>query len=439
MSKAIRIGVVCLVRNTYDMAAAEIIFEQTKGDMEEIPEVEWIYAENLVISKEDAVNAANYLLKHNIDGVAIISGTFHLGHLALMIDRILNKPVLLWAFRELPYDGGKIRLNSVCGLNLNASNLYKSGNHTFHYTVADKIDSDWLDAIRMKDVLEESHLGIAGFRADGFFNLGVDELANFQKTGVLLDHYELEEMYSREVDSVEVEKTKTEIKDVFHYDKLEEERLNKLAVLCESTENFLKEKQLDALAIRCWPEYAANYGIAPCAMMSVLQARGRILACEGDVEGAMTMLALKAVGAKTPFLADLSQVFFEENYALMWHCGVAPYSLWDETSERSLDTYFAAGKGVTAGFVLKSGTINIVRIDSALGKTRVCIGRGEVFPMEKQLAGTYAKVRFESNIKELLDKVVLNGIAHHVVMVYGEYIEKLKIFARIMDFEIIEL
>lgn len=439
MKKAIKIGVVCLVRNTYDMVAANVIFEQAKSEMEEIPDVDWVYAEELVISKEDAVFAAHKLVEQNVEGISIISGTFHLGHLALMIDRIVNKPVLLWAFHELPYNGGKIRLNSVCGLNLNASNLYKSGNQTYHYTISDSIDKNWLDAIRMKVVLEQSHVGIAGFRADGFFNLGVDELDNFRKTGVLLDHYELEEMYNREVNEAEVKEIGESIKKIFHYGNLKEEQLNKLARLCISTEDFLEENRLDAVAVRCWPEYAAKYGIAPCAMMSILQGKGRILACEGDVEGAMTMLALKAIGAETPFLADLSQVFFEENYALMWHCGVAPYSLWDEKSERSLDTYFAGGKGVTAGFVLKKGDINVVRIDTANGKTRICIGKGEVLPMEKELAGTYAKVRFHSNIRQLLDTVINNGIAHHVVLVYGDYIEKIKIFARIMKFEIIEL
>lgn len=439
MNKQIRVGVICLVRNTYDMASAEVIFKQTKTDLQEIEGVDWIYADGLVISKEDAITAAHKLLENKVDGVAIISGTFHLGHLALVIDRIIYKPILLWAFNELPYDGGKIRLNTVCGLNLNASNLYKSGNKSYHYTIADRIDRDWLDAIRMKVTLEQSHIGIAGYRADGFFNLGIEELNNFRKTGVLLDHYELEEMYHGEVDAGEVEEFTKTIKDTFNYSSLNEVQLNKLARLCVSTEQFLKDKKLDALAVRCWPEYAANYGIAPCAMMSILQAKGRILACEGDVEGAMTMLSLKAIGAATPYLADLSQVFFEDNYALMWHCGVAPYSLWDEKSDRSLDTYFAGGKGVTAGFVLKSGAINIVRIDSANGNTRICVGKGEVLPMEKELAGTYAKVRFESNIRDLLDTVIRNGVAHHVVMVYGDYIEKIKIFARIMNFQLMEL
>jgi L-fucose isomerase-like protein len=37
---------------------------------------------------------------------------------------------------------------------------------------------------------------------------------------------------------------------------------------------FLRRHDLTALAIRRWPEFAATYGISPCAAMSVLQ-KGR--------------------------------------------------------------------------------------------------------------------------------------------------------------------
>lgn len=440
MSKfKVTIGVVCLARDTYDYKAAKEIYMSAQKDMESIENVNWVFIPELVISKEDAKNTANRMLEEKVDAIAIISGTFHLGHLALIIDRIVQKPVLLWAFNELPYNGGKIRLNSVCGVNLNSSNLYKAGNNNFYSIVDNKIDENWIDAIRMKTVLEKSHIGITGFRADGFFNLGVDELKNYSETGVLLDHYELNDMFAAKVSEEEINSQKKEVKELFDCSGVTDDQVTKVARLCRTTEKFLEDNKLDALAVRCWPEYARDYGISPCAMMSILQSYGKILACEGDVEGAMTMLAAKAIGAETPFLADLSQVNFEEDYALMWHCGVAPANLWDNHSVRSLDTYFAGGKGVTAGFVLKSGKVNIIRIDSARGKVRVFIAKGEALPMEKQLTGTYAKVKFESSIKNLLNVVTSTGVAHHVAMVYGEYMDTFKLFAKVMQWEVIEV
>lgn len=50
----------------------------------------------------------------------------------------------------------------LCGLNLDASNLYKSGARTYHAGLDERIDEDWLDAIRALKVLAEAHVGLVG-------------------------------------------------------------------------------------------------------------------------------------------------------------------------------------------------------------------------------------------------------------------------------------
>lgn len=439
MLKKVRIGVVCLARETYDFKAAAEIYESTMEELKKIPEVEWVFEPDLVISVDDAHAVAESFSTKQLDGLVIISGTFHLGHLALILKRRLNKPILLWAFNELPYDGGKIRLNSVCGLNLDASNLYKAGFDDVVSIVGDKIDIDWIDAIRMKAALESAHIGLVGYRADGFFNLDIDEMNNFAQTGILIDHYEISDILSMPVLSEEKENFLKEISNEFDCSDISDEQKNKVAELCVKLEKFIEKHKLTGLALRCWPEFANMYGISPCASMSILQSRGYIIGCEGDIEGVMSMIACDAIGDRlTPFLADLSQVNFDENYALLWHCGVAPKNLWDGQCTRSLDTYFAGGRGVTAGFVMKSGRINLMRIDSARGKTRLYVQGGTAVPMEKELAGTYAKVIFDKQVSEVLDTIISTGVAHHLAVIYSDKLRAFKIFSKIMNYELIE-
>lgn len=437
MKHRIKLGVLCLARTTFDFNGAKEIFDARKKDLRNLENVDLQIIEDLVIEVEDGERAAKELASKGVDGVVIISGTFHLGHLALILDKVIRKPILLWGFNELPYDGGKIRLNSVCGVNLNASNLYKSGNDTFHVTIGDEIDRDWVDAVRIKSALQNAHIGLSGFRAHGFFNLGVDELKTFKETGVLLDQFPISEMYGQEVSEEEIQEREREVRKKFDISGVTEEQVKKVARLIASTKKFMDVNSLTGLAVRCWPEYANNYGISPCAAMSILQSQGYVTGCEGDVEGTLTMIAAKAVGGETPFLADLSQVNFKEDFALMWHCGVAPCNLWDGKSKRSLDTYFAGGRGVTADFVMKSGKVNIFRIDSARGRTRLYMGTGEAMAMDKELKGTYAKVRFNKSIGDIIEQVVYSGIAHHVVMVYGDFIKPFEIFAKLMGWEVI--
>lgn len=439
MKHPIQLGVVCLGRTTFDVAAAKGLWAEIRKDLESLESVTLTAPSELVIEPDEARAAGNLFAKARIDGLVILSGTFHLGHLALELTKAVpGVPVMLWGLPELPYDGGKIRLNSVCGVNLNASNLYKSGLRNYHYSIGPKIDEDWVDAVRVLASLRAARVGIAGYRAHGFFNLSVADPAVFRATGTIVDHYELDEIWNAAATDAEVAVRRDQFRALFDVSGISEAQLDKVSALAVKLDRVMADKGLSAMAIRCWPEFAARYGVSPCAAMSLLQSEGRILACEGDLEGALSMLAHKALGAETPFLFDFSQVDLKEDFALFWHCGVAPCNLWDGRCVRSLDTYFAGGKGVTADFVLKDGPLSIARLDSVDGKYRLFLQNAKAVPMDKLLKGTYMKARFDRPVADVLDLVVRNGIAHHASVVYGDFLRPLRLAAKAAGWEVIE-
>jgi L-fucose isomerase-like protein len=427
-----------LARKTYDFEAARDIYQRIQGELQQLENVTLEFVDDLIFEDPDAEKAGQDLATKDIDGLVLIVGTFHLGELALVINRYVKKSILLWALEELPYNGGRIRLNSICGLNLTSSNLYKSGIRDYHVCIGNLIDQDWVDAIRIKHVFSRAKIGLVGFHAKGFVNLGVDEPDLYRVTGTLIEHYELADLFGLEVTDDAVEATKARLTGTFSVSGVTDEQVDKVASMATKLDAFVLANQLNAVAIRCWPEFAATFGISPCAAMSLIQSDGRILACEGDILGAMSMLAHQSIGAETPFLADFSQVNLEENFALLWHCGVAPCNTWDGACEISLDTYFAGGKGVTADFVLKPGDLSIARIDYCTDGYRLFLQEAKAVPMDKLLKGTYAKAVFNGSVRDVLDKVVMNGIAHHVSVVYGQYIKPLEIFAKLAGWTIIK-
>lgn len=435
--KIVKLGMVCLTRNTFDYKAAEEIYRGIISELEKREDISLCACPDPVMEQPDAARAGDMLMRAGVDAVAVLSGTFHLGGLVTEIKKRCDRPLLLWGLPELPYDGGKIRLNSVCGVNLDASNLYKSGRRDFTYKVSESIDEDWLDAVRMIAALKECRIGVIGSRAHGFYNVGVDELALYAKYGCEVEYCELADAYSFPADEKDEADYLARVRSLFDGSALTEDKQLKVAKLCASLKAFFKAKRFSAVAVRCWPEFAAGFGIAPCASMSLLQDDGMIFACEGDVDCALTMLCHSAAGAKTPFMADISQINEEENTALMWHCGVAPRSLCAADCTPTLDTYFAGGKGVTAGFVLKTGRVEMARLDSVNGSYRLYLEKGEAVPMEKLLTGTYAKVHFDCPAAEVTDRVILNGLAHHVSMIYGDCDRAFRIFAALTDTEVL--
>ena len=438
LKEKIKIGVACVARKTFDYIAAEEIFKKIQSKLKKIENIDWVINSELLIDIEDAQATAQEFKSKNVDGLICISGTFALGHLILELNKVIQKPILLWGLEELPYDGGKIPLNSVCGINLNSSNLYKAGVKNYHVVIGEQVDEDWLDSVRIIKAFATKHVGIIGYRAKGFFNLDVDELDLYRELGLLIDHFELKSIYSIDVEKVKVNERIEQIKKIFDVSAISEHQLSKVAELTSKINKFMECNQLDALTIRCWPEFAADFGIAPCAAMSILQTDGKILACEGDILGCLSMVAHSAIGAEVPYLADFSQVDFKENFALLWHCGVAPCNLWDKKCIRSLEPYFAGGKGVTADFVMKSGPVSILRIDYAPGEYRLFLQKGKIIPMEKELKGTYAKAVFEDHVRDVLGKIIDNGIAHHISVVYDDYIRPLEIFAKIKGWKVIK-
>ncbi|MHA1974500.1 MAG: L-fucose/L-arabinose isomerase family protein [Candidatus Hodarchaeales archaeon] len=438
MRQVVKIAVVCIARKTFDYKLAEELYQGQKKQLRSISEVNWVFVEELVFETEEAREVANRLVTEDLDGIIIIQGTFALGNLVLEIHKRVKCPMLFWFLEEPPYNGGKLRLNSLCGVNLNTSNLYKAGVKDYTVNMGEKMDPDWIDALRIRKAFSKAHIGLLGYRAQGFYNLGVDELSFYRSTGVLIEHYELEELNNIDCTEKEVERRRKEIENLFNVQELTEGKLDQLATLVVKLDKFIKIHDLSVLAIRCWPEFAQTFGIAPCAAMSIVQAEGSILACEGDIFGGLTMLMQKVIGGETPFLADLSQVNDKENNSLLWHCGVAPCNLWDGKCDRTLDTYFANGKGITAGFVLKEGEFTLARIDYALGEYRIFVQKGLALPMKKELKGTYLKARFETEAGKVFDKVIKNGIAHHFSIVYGQFSPAIELFAKLQGWTVIK-
>src|SRR6056297_772096 len=215
MKQLVKIGVACIARKTFDYEAAEKIYEQIQSDLKKVEQVDWEFVSSLVIEIDNAQKAAHELASAEVDAFICISGTFALGHLVLEFNKILHRPIMLWGLNELPYDGGKIRLNSVCGVNLNASNLYKAGFDDYQVCIDQKIDQDWIDALRVIRALNNAHVGILGFRADGFFNVGVQDNHVFDNTGALVDHFALSDVINLEVPKEDIDSRKEQVKSLF--------------------------------------------------------------------------------------------------------------------------------------------------------------------------------------------------------------------------------
>ena len=114
-----------------------------------------------------------------------------------------------------------------------------------------------------------TRVGLLGGHAKGFYNVDVDEAVLFKEIGVLVEHHELQDVWNQEITDIEVAKRTEQVKSIFDIQDISDDQVTKVATLTAKFARFMEENNLDAMAIRCWPEFAAEFGISPCAAMSI--------------------------------------------------------------------------------------------------------------------------------------------------------------------------
>jgi len=447
MPVRVKIVVIPLIRGTFDVVEGQKIYQRELSFLKNIEHVDLV-APSQVFEQLTLLNDfLSLIYNEQIDGIILFSATFHLGDLALAVSSAFPRtPILCWAVPEPPYTGTKIRLNSLVGAHLDFCNLYKTGRKDilFAYGSCNEENfrqelSAWIDALRVVKGWKGGKIGLVGGHAPTFIDVDIYEPDLFATFGLTIEFLSQETLLEIGVHQEIIEKLEKDYIQIYdNAAEIDAEKLKKVATLTAAFENCAKTQGYTAMAVRCWPEFADRYGISPCAAISYNLAQGLTIACEGDVGGAITMLAFKSLGCNEVYLADVSQIFEQEKSVLLWHCGVAPHTLWDGKSQRTLDTYFAGGKGVTVGFVLKTGLVTIARIDYIRNHWQLFLAKGEALPTGQELKGTYVKVKVSDPL-HFLKTLINNGFAHHVVVAYGDYTRAFQKLAQIKGWAVYEV
>jgi len=117
-----------------------------------------------------------------------------------------------------------------------------------------------------------------------------------------------------------------------------------------------------ALALRCWPEFAEHCDAMACAAVGAMADRSVPTACEGDVMGALSMLALQGVADAPSALLDLSDLDADGDRVMLWHCGNAPTALAAAPGARLTTHFNRDGTGVVRDMRLAPGPASGFRL-----------------------------------------------------------------------------
>jgi L-fucose isomerase-like protein len=185
-----------------------------------------------------------------------------------------------------------------------------------------------------------------------------------------------------------------------------------------------------AIALRCWPEFPDACGGMACAAVGALADRGVPTACEGDVMGALSMLALQAVAFAPSALVDLSDVDPERDRLLLWHCGNAPIAFAGAAGARLTTHFNRDGVGVVRDMHLRPGPASGFRLLEGGASSVVVTGAiaGASQSDVDGVRGWWGELRWDGVPRtafEVVSQVLDARLPHHLALAPGEVGEAL--------------
>ncbi len=212
-----------------------------------------------------------------------------------------------------------------------------------------------------------------------------------------------------------------------------EDKLIRQAKLCIAIEQWMEEHRCDASAIQCWDSVEANYGCAMCLCMSMMGTKGMPSACETDVMGAVSMLALLRASGKAPIYQDWNNNYKQEpDKCVNVHCSNYPAAAFAEKPELGNLDILATTLGADVSFGALKGrvapggmTYLKVSTDDTQGKIRCYLGEGTFTDDPLPTFGGVAVCEVP-RLNELMRYLTRNGYEHHVALVQANVADVLE-------------
>ena len=441
-----RIGVLAVGRNTFDVPYAEQVLASAWQSLRSL-DVELCGEQTILFDGDQVVPALESLKQQSVDLIIQLQVTFTDAAMTMEIVRQIDVPLLLWSFPE-PRSGGRLRLNSFCGINLAAHALSRAG-LTYEYVHGAPDDSQALEYITVlakagavKRSLKGTRIGVIGQHPDGFdaCMFSHDECADL--FGVEIGEHDLIEFLDglKALDDDTAQSHFEERKSILvNLEEMDREATIKSLKAYEGMRRLVEEKGYAGLAVRCWPDFFTHYGGAACGAIAMLNEHYIPGGCEADVHGVITALILQRLAGEPAFNTDLVDMDRESDTCVFWHCGQAPVQMADPEVDVRATIHSNRKLPLLNEFPLKPGRITMARFSKGHDRATMVLGGGEMVRAPLAFSGTSGVAKLDSPIGEVLDNLMQAGLEHHTAIVYGEFRPALRKLAMLLNIDVVEL
>ncbi len=445
---AVTVGFVALARTTFDTNLAQAMMVQARVSLE-AADLTLVGPEALVTNLEEAEAAGQQLAQDPPDLLLAFQATFADSAMLTLLEATVDAPLLLWAVPET-LTGERLRLNSLCGINLGAFALKRRG-AGYDYIYAQPGDGAAVEKVRnlaeagrLRRLLRQARIGRVGENPEGFEPCALDQPTLEARLGVHIVQLTLEELFAAvrttEIAAVDAILTglQTRLDDL---NTLNQPALRGTVATYLTLREYAAQHKLDGLAVRCWPQFFTELGCAACGAMSLLSDELVPCSCEADINGNITQLLLQWLSGEPAFGTDMVAFDMTQNTAVLWHCGLAPLAMADPQVRPRGTIHSNRKLPLLMEFPLKPGRVTLARLTEAGAgsELRLVVSSGEMIRAPRSFSGTSGVLRFDQPAQAVLDTIMHEGLDHHICLTYGDHLATLLKLAEMLALPVLRL
>jgi len=345
----------------------------------------------------------------------------------------LKVPVLIQASSdEIDKMGRAYRRDAFCGKISVCSVLYQHGiqfSLTSSHTCAINSKEFQEDILKFEMIckivnkLKNARFGQIGTRPDAFETVRYSEKI-LEYNGITIEAIDLSEILGAinrlNDDNPKINEKIQFIKNYTPTKEFLEDGLLKLAKLAVVVEDWVIEHDLDGFAFQCWPSIQDNFGIVPCAIMSMFSEGLVPAACEVDISGLIGMYILQLASNTPSAILDWNNNYGDDpDKMVLFHCSNLPKSFFKD-ARITVHPIISDQKGDDATFGAIQGRIKtrpctLLRIetDDLFGEIKALLVEGDYTDDELNTYGGFGVVHIP-NLQDVLKVLCEEGFAHHV-------------------------
>lgn len=403
-----------------------------------------------VMNFQDAEKAANALAGKTVDLFII---DFVSWHITINVMHILKNfrdvPLLIWGIGGFTDKTGKLHAPAAGAGVTGFVPIVKEMGYTYKI-IMEQPDSehafaevaDYIHSVSCAKTIKNARIGLIGYADMGLYTCAYDKTALFKKIGIDIENYDGYRIANL-MDTFPDEKVKETMQWIKETTKAQnnvpENALERVTRLYLAMKGQADGRQLDAISVKC-VDGITKLGFNPCLAQSLLADKDLSVICECDAYGLVTSIILSTVTGNTSAFVEHYEVF--DNDVLVGVCGFIPKDFIDGDFEIKAANLGEYNTGISNVSKLKCGEVTYGRFYNDNGQFKLFLQHGTTKPNPKWTELGWeeptpdfpaALLELEMPMNEYLDKVP----GQHVIMVFGDYVEKVKDVCKILDIEVV--